>query len=538
MSIPGTNTPDVSLISGSNAKARVVNFAKQKPIVAPTLDSSASSKIQPWQKVAYDHNDCIPEVAAAHMMMSNLFARGTLRVMEISQDSDRGGFNLMPTKNQDAVMIIESLASQYGTLAPVLYQFAHNLFIAGDCYLLGIPRRGPGRKKKFNWEVVSVLELRRETDYRGTKLYRMNPNATDGREELPEGSVYYRCFRPDPRLSKTADSAMKHNQDLCQEILLLSALINTIAMSRMNAGVWCIPDELSFDADDETDTPDGSDGASLDPLSAAYFTHMSKRIENPRDPSALLALLIRGPKEFLPGKDSYIRFDREFDDTLLRLREDGLLRLFRGLDLPVENVMGRGGAASWSAFAIEQDTIAKHIQPMGNVVANFLTAKILRPFLLENGFADEDTVDKFVVEYDASEIATKPDLTKTALELHAKYVISDEALRRLSGIDESDAPSDEERKERIAIDKSALSSELAQVLLPIVPGFEDVDLVPAVPVSGNGPQGADSKAVPGKGPGVDTTRSEIPSGANARPKKRAGKPVPPGPSPADSAGAD
>jgi hypothetical protein len=356
-------------------------------------------------------------------------------------------------------------------------------------------------------------------------------DAKGNKEELPSGSFFVRCWIPDPEFNKSADSAMKHNGDLCEEIIVLTDLINVLSRSRLNAGMFMLPDELSFGPVDEVLEENSADEDGMDPFTREWISQITATLDEPYDLSAWAPLLLRGPKDFLPTKENYITFDRPLDELILRLREDAIVRVVRGLDLPSELVTGKGETNSWSGFGIDQDFIAKHLEPLGSIVTNFLTKRYLRPFLMENGFS-WDEAERFEVIYDSSEIGVKQDLTKTAIELFDRNAIGEESLRRLSGVEEADAPTEEEFIRQFVLNLSKLSAPLASILLPLLPEFSDVknDLI-AVTNRDGGPSNQDSPARTEAQPnGPADTKTEPPTKRNSEIKKRSpekgGLPIP------------
>jgi hypothetical protein len=288
---------------------------------------------------------------------------------------------------------------------------------------------------------------------------------------------------------------------------------------------------LSFGPVDEVLEENSADEDGMDPFTREWISQITATLDEPYDLSAWAPLLLRGPKDFLPTKENYITFDRPLDELILRLREDAIVRVVRGLDLPSELVTGKGETNSWSGFGIDQDFIAKHLEPLGSIVTNFLTKRYLRPFLMENGFS-WDEAERFEVIYDSSEIGVKQDLTKTAIELFDRNAIGEESLRRLSGVEEADAPTEEEFIRQVVLNLSKLSAPLASILLPLLPEFSDVknDLI-AVTNRDGGPSNQDSPARTEAQPnGPADTKTEPPTKRNSEIKKRSpekgGLPIP------------
>ena len=511
-------------------KASVRTFASSS--TTPKLNvpqGTYEGIVEEWQVKAYIHNKHIPEISFSNRLVAGNFARGKLRILE-KKETKRGGINNVPTKNADVLKLLDTLTGSFGSHSSLLYGFAHNLVIAGDCFLVGIPVRHPVTRKivKLDWQVVSIRQLvKMQAPGQKEDIIALR-DERGNKEPLPPGSYFARCWVPDPEFTSSADSPMKHNQELCLEVITLSNLITVIAKSRLNSGIFAVADELSFGPVDEVTDDSSEDEDDLDPFERDYLRQTTATLDNPYDLSAFAPMLMRGAKDYLPTKENYITFERPLDDLILRLREDGIVRIVRGLDLPSELVTGKGDTNSWSGFGIDQDFITKHLEPLGLVVSNFLTRKYLRPFLIQNGMSWEEA-ERYDIFYDSSDIAVKPDQTKTALELFDRNAIGEDALRRLSGIEEADAPTKDEFIRQVVLNLSKLSAPIASALLPLLPEFApfkqellDAVQVGPLPKVDPGSAGADSKAkTPDpQTPGAQDTRGQPPAGRNTEVKKR------------------
>lgn len=149
-----------------------------------------------------------------------------------------------------------------------------------------------------------------------------------------------------------------------------------------------------------------------------------------------------------------------------------------------------------SAWQIEEGAIKIHVLPTVETICRGLTVGYLQPGLSSQSLSeyagDTDTDDdgeeddvQYVVWYDASELEKKPDLGEKAIQLHDRVTISDAALRRATGFDDSDAPTESERNEQI-LTKLAYNGQQA------VNSFE---MLTGTPVAGGG--GEESTTPPG-----------------------------------------
>lgn len=89
-----------------------------------------------------------------------------------------------------------------------------------------------------------------------------------------------------------------------------------------------------------------------------------------------------------------------------------------------------------SAWAIDEGALKAHIAPLAELICDSLTRGYLQPRLAASG---EDP-SEWVVWYDMSELALKPDRSGNAVLAYDRMELSGETLRRELGFDEDDAP--------------------------------------------------------------------------------------------------
>lgn len=129
----------------------------------------------------------------------------------------------------------------------------------------------------------------------------------------------------------------------------------------------------------------------------------------------------------------------------IRLREEAVRRFATGLEIPAEILLGLGDVNHWGAWALTSEAIRLGIEPKLATVAYALTQQWLRPILEAENDPDWH---RWLVWYDTAPLRVRTNRSETALQAHDRGVISDAALRRETGFDESDAPTDEELDRR------------------------------------------------------------------------------------------
>jgi hypothetical protein len=101
------------------------------------------------------------------------------------------------------------------------------------------------------------------------------------------------------------------------------------------------------------------------------------------------------------------------------------------------------------------------------LIADALTVVYLRPYLLANGFTEPE-VDRIVVWYDPSQVATRNDRAADADMGFDKMAVSYETWRRAHGFSEAEAPSPTEVALRLLVEKGMITPELTEAMLGVV----------------------------------------------------------------------
>jgi hypothetical protein len=174
-------------------------------------------------------------------------------------------------------------------------------------------------------------------------------------------------------------------------------------------------------------------------------------------------LIIRGPAE-LGDRIKQFKFERSFDPSLAARADRVLERILQGLDVPKDIVTGLANVKYSNATQIDESLYKAHIEPLMLLIADALTVVYLRPYLKANGFAESD-VNRIVIWYDPSQVATRNDRAADADAGFSKMAVSYDTWRRTHGFSEADAPSPEEVALRIILEKGAISPELTEAVI-------------------------------------------------------------------------
>lgn len=430
----------------------------------PTVRALASSR-QEWQSDAWGYRDKVPELRFGLQFRSRAVARVMFFPAEVQQDTDEP-LSLDADKGitipkQYRTMAIEQLnrlplSSGYRFLG----MLDENFGVTGEAWLHGYEEGGEEK-----WDVRSVDEVRPGSDGRmsirpyGTATYR---NVDLDREEL------LRMWVPHPRYQLLADSPMISLLDTCEEVVLAGQEMRSASRSRVAAnGILLVPDSLTMLTSLKSDPTLVNDEAFMAELVAALLAP----INNEGDPGQVAPAIIQGPPDALK-EFRHVTLERATDPELINRRENGLMRLGRGMDIPPEILSGLGASNHWSAWQIDASTYRYHIDPSVRILAESLTEGFLRPAMLASG-APLEIVKKIQVWYDAGNITENPNRGQDAKDAFERGAIGFAPLRQALGFDESDAPSDDEVLRMISM-KIGIDTHTSALLMAKLFGGDQV----------------------------------------------------------------
>ncbi len=485
------------------AAARRVNLADRKT-------GSGGPRIADWQNEAWAYFDDVPEVKYSVWFLGNALSK--LRLFAgtrpagadpdddpVPVDADESGISPQLAASANAEM--DRLRSGTGGHAGILRRGNMNLEIAAECYLVGLGARPPdmdgkgGRPESWTIRSMSEVELRS-----GVWIVKDGPSDTTGTPLDPDSDACIRLWQEHPRWAGMADCAMRGVLGECKTLQVLSQQVLAQAMRAASAGFFTIPNELSFQPT-TTVREDGSE-ATVDPLMDTMAEILMGPIGDPSDPASVQPGLLRGPAQYLtPDVLRLIRlWDPSIDDSLEQRINARINRIARGLNLPVEVVMGHQATTYANAEQVDQDTFEDHLEPRCALLVEALTIGFLRPNLIDAGYP-ADEVARVVVAYDASALVAQPDVDANAVDAHEKGTISDAAYRRARGFTEDDAPDPVELLIRSGLRRGTLSPVLTVALIQAIAAEAGVVLPTADELAAT-PQGG-AGAPPASADGID-----------------------------------
>lgn len=442
------------------------------------------SQAMTWQSEAWEYYDAIGQIKYAVNLVANVVSRIRLYAAIVEDPAEAPvqiteSASVQPALAEAAVRALARLDSAYGGQAGMLRDACLNLSIAGECYLVQVPER-KGKGLPETWDIRSIDEL--QIDSEGQYYIQARREGGGGssfgnasgkdRIYLPKGAFMGRIWRAHPRFSDEPDSSMRGLLDMCSEYLLLNRSFRALERSRINAGIIYLPDGLTTASEgdpdgsyDDTDSISATPEEIQDNFENEFADALVTPVEDESSAASVVPLIVRGPVEL--GKEiRHITFDRKFDATLEKRAETVLEYILQGLDVPKDVVTGLANVKYSNAVQIDEALYKAHIEPMLLLISDALTVSYLRPYLRAIGY-DETEVQKAVIWYDPSSVATRNDRAQDANDGFDKGALSFDAWRRAHGFSDQDAPSPTEWAMRQMDSKGQIAPELFEALLAV-----------------------------------------------------------------------
>jgi hypothetical protein len=397
--------------------------AAATPVKGP--QSQFLQHTQDWQAEVWRYYDTLGEFNTAVTWLGSMLSRVRLRAAQIAPDLDE------PTilDQGPPAEIIGTMSGGVGGQAQLMRNLTIQLAAPGDCYLLGQDGGDDGEI----WTVRSVDEVRVQNQKFQVVAARV---PTIVWEDLPPGSMPVRVWRPHARFYHLADSVAKAAIPIMNELELVNRHIVAQYLSRLaSAGILLLPNEVEFPVREEfADAPD--------PFTAEFIEIAAEAIRTPGTASAVVPIPIKVPADYV-DKIKHIDFTLKIDEKIIDKRNAVINRLANKLDIPAEILTSRAAANHWTAWLLDEDALKTHIAPMAEIICDSLTRGYLWPRLKASGMEPKE-YQQYVIWYDMSELAQRPDRSENAQAAYDRLELSGEALRREGGFDEADKPSQEE----------------------------------------------------------------------------------------------
>jgi hypothetical protein len=426
-----------------------------------------------WQNDAWIYYDRIGELRFGTQWIANAMSRVNLvaampplgpgdEPTPIDYDDPR-----TTAVQRRAIEIVGSMANGATGQGQMLGSFGTHLTVAGIGWLVVEPDLDdPEADELADWNVYSSEEVRQAVGGDGIEIrtghssWRMvHPNA-----------VVVKVWRRHPRANWEPDSPTRGVLNVLREIDMLSQHIHATAQSRLaGAGILAIPSEATFppgqgpQTSQQVDPDDENTTAPEDGFVETLIDAMTTPLVDRGSAASVVPLVIKVPGD-LVDKITHISFSTPFDDKVLDLMTGAIKRLALGLDIPPEILTGTSGMNHWGAWQVQEESITLHVEPLSEVVVNALTIGFLHPALEAEGFDPSEVM----VWYDTSDLRTRPDRSRSAVEAYDRQELSGEAMLREMGLSVDDMPSEEEKREKILLSVVRSAPALAPAILPLL----------------------------------------------------------------------
>lgn len=458
------------------------------------------AQAQEWHEEAWGAYDDVPEIKESIRYRGDQLAK--LRLFAAVNNPDDPGGTPIPVTDEasgvpsdvaaTAAMEVARMHSQLGGQGEILRMLDMNLSIVGECYLVGytprtlpVPDGSPlGTMPEVtpeDWVIRSVSEVVVEGSGMTQKyLVRRDDNDKDG-TPLEDGDTIIRIWLRHPRWSNQPDCAMRGLLGECRILQVHCQQLLAHSYRALSAGILTVPNELSFGNPDPTGDPDAP---LADDLNAALDEILGGPVDDPTDPHTVQPGVLRGPAEYL--KSDVLRRISFYDPAVVEGIEARIKarveRIARGLNLPVEKIMGHQATTYANAEQVDEDEFGDFLEPSATTAVDALTYSFLAPQMREAGGTAAEWADRVFIWYDPSDLIAQPDQEKNATDAWDRSVISNAALRRAMGYGEDDAPEPLEVLQRAGLRASGFQGPDVTLALLQMLG-EPIDVV--VPQTGS-----------------------------------------------------
>jgi hypothetical protein len=381
-----------------------------------------------WQEEAWGYYDDLGEFRYGVEWVAAMLSRVRLYAAKLEPGADE------PVRADagTAVDLMTTLGGGVAGQAQLMSGFGTQLAVPGESYLVGETINGVEK-----WAVRSIDEVRAARGHFEVVDETAGGNGSRWRS-LSADSLVTRVWRPHKRFHYMADSPARAARGKMRELELINRYIMAQFLSRLaSAGVILFPDEVTFPVREEF-----ADAA--DPFMAEWIEIAAEAIRTPGTAAAVVPIPMKVPAEYV-DKIKHVDFTLQLDEKILDKRDSAIKGLATMLNMPAEILLGLGDVNHWGAWQLEEGALKTHIAPEAELICQAITQGYLQPRLKASGVEDWAN---WVAWYDMSELTLRPDRSDDAFQAYDRMEINGAALRRETGFDEADKPTNEELKEQ------------------------------------------------------------------------------------------
>jgi len=351
---------------------------------------------------------------------------------------------------------VSQIYSPYGGVRGLIQRFYTLMKIPGDSFLIRV-RSDDGEPDGYMFLSADELDtsslasphmMGRNATPGGLKWITLPATAGFGSPsqdrfvvDVSADDFIGRVWAPSHQYVDLPDSPMLGLDTECEVLHELTETLKAKIRSRFAmAGLLFLPNEIS-NINIAGPSPDPT-GVSDDKVLNWLVQAMTRNVKSRSDAAAWLPILLRGPGE-AADKIKHILLDTEIFEVDIKLRDELIKRILMGLDVQQNAVSGIGDSNHWAAWAVSDEERRISVQPDLESMCWALTRLVLHPLLLEEGM-DAEEIATTIVWYDISDASVRSNQQEDARQLHDRFAISDEKLRKVAGMSDADQPSEEE----------------------------------------------------------------------------------------------
>lgn len=420
---------------GETAAPPKAVLAAAMPLVGPDVRRVSMARktrnVEAWQSDAWYYYDAIGELRAPINWISNAVSQASPFAAETDPET---GLVTEATDDATVQRVAAQLLGGASKRSQLQYLLAVCWQVPGEAFIVIRPR---GAGLPDEWLVLAGDRV----TAKGDSWSYLDPT-TMLQVQLGARDRLIRVWSPHPRDQALADTAVRPALPILREIERASMNIAARLDSRLAGnGILAIPQEANFP------TAEGQTQAAS--FSSYLMEAMEASLSNPGSAGAQVPIVVELPSELISSfKDGHLDLSTDFDASIVDLRTDAIKRLNATLDMPNETAAGStSGMNHWGAWQVEETTYKIYIEPLLQRIGDALTEYWFRPALRAMNVTEPE---RYVIDWDTSEIIARPDQSDTLNKLYDLDLISDDYMRAQYAVPDDAIPSAQELTERRA----------------------------------------------------------------------------------------
>jgi hypothetical protein len=478
-----------------------------------TLDQASSWKTwkfgnRDWQTEAWRLYDIVPEHRFLSNWIGDSISQARLYVTEVSETGEETG-----EVTEERISRLAAVPLGTGSQRDDNLRLAGvDLAVGGECWIIGEGAAEDPEGAEGSWFVVTGSAFKRQGD-----VVKVRRPRTRGGEylELEDGTdILIRCWRPHPNDVDQADSPTRSAIVPLREIELLTKREFAELDSRLTgAGFWFLPEGVDFPRG--PDDPEGLTGFMAYAQRAAAAS-----MKNQGDARSMVPIMATVPDEMIEHLDKLrpVTFWSELSAEISPMKDKAIGRVASAFEIPNEILEGLSRGNHWTSWLISEEGI-KRIKAYLSLVADALTRGFLRLALEKMGVANPD---RYAFSFDTAPLAARPNRLEEALQLHDRFLLSDEEAVKAGAFDPEQMPTVQERAQMLLLKVAQTQPDL--LLDPAVQAALGLPQLTraSLPASGQEDQEEDPEEADGPpnggdpGEGPPTSNNAITARLNAR----------------------